>query len=252
MWRARIGILYPGDGLLDHEFWDLAPAGVGVHITRTAVPHAEVSAQVATDLAVTSDIEESALRYTIDLSCIAFACTSISFIHGMGGDTQIIERIENAAGVPATTTSTAAVRALRTLGAARVAVATPYVDGINVKLEEFLKGHGLQVVSMQGMKLGHGIGAVPAGEVYQFARGVHHPDADALFISCTNFATIEILDALEQDLGIPVISANQVTMWDALNLAQVKPCKPGMGSLFNGSFFTDVRCYDEEHLITTR
>jgi len=61
---------------------------------------------------------------------------------------------------------------------------------------------------------------------------MHHPDADAIFISCTNFATVEILDALEQDLGIPVISANQVTMWEALNLARVKPRKPGCGVLF--------------------
>ena len=44
MWRARIGVLYPGDGLLDHEFWKLVPAGVGVYITRTAVPQDEVSA----------------------------------------------------------------------------------------------------------------------------------------------------------------------------------------------------------------
>jgi len=232
MWRARIGVLYPGDGLLDYEFWQLAPDGVGVHITRTAVPHDEVSAKSAVDLAVDADIEESALRYTIDLSSIAFACTSISFIRGVGGDTEIIERIEKAAGIPATTTSTAAVKALQALGARRVAVATPYVDEINVRLEEFLGGHGFQVVAMKGMQLGHGIGLLSPGEVYQFVKGARHPEADAIFISCTNFATVEVLDALEQDLGMPVISANQVTMWEALNLAQVKPYKPGVGSLF--------------------
>jgi len=150
MWRARIGVLYPGDGLLDHEFWTLAPEGVGVYITRTAVPRAEVSAAVAHDLALDPDIEQSALRYTIDLSSIAFACTSISFIRGVGGDTEIIERIERTAGVPATTTSTAAAKALRALGAIRLAVATPYVDDINIRLEEFLEGHGFRVVAIKG------------------------------------------------------------------------------------------------------
>ena len=232
MWRARIGVLYPGDGLLDHEFWQLAPEDVGVFITRTAVPRGEVSAEAALDLAVDPDIEESALRYTIDLDSIAFACTSISFIRGVGGDTEIIERIERAAGVPATTTSTAAVKALRAMGATRVAVATPYVDEINIGLREFLAGHGFQVVAVAGMELGHGIGQVPADEVRRFVTRACHPAADAVFISCTNFATVEILDALEQDLGVPVLSANQVTMWDALSLAQVTPCKEGVGSLF--------------------
>lgn len=232
MWRARIGLLYPGDGLLDYEFWKLAPDGVGVHITRTAVPRAEISAKLVEDLAVDPDIEQSALRYTIDLSSIAFACTSITFIRGVGGDIDIIDRIEKSTGVPATTTSTAAVKALRALNASRVAVATPYVDEINVKLEEFLEGHGFQVVAMKGMQLGHGIGVLSPGDVYEFAKGAHHPDADVLFISCTNFATIEMLDVLEQDLGVPVLSANQVTMWEALNLAQVEPYKPGVGLLF--------------------
>ena len=166
------------------------------------------------------------------MSSIVFACTSVSFIRGVGGDTEIIERIEKAARVPATTTSTAAVKALHALGATQVAVATPYVEEINVKLQEFLEGHGFQVVAMKGMQLGHGIGLVSPGEVYQFVKGAHHPEADAIFISCTNFATVEILDALEQDLDMPVLSANQVTMWEALNLAQVKPYKPGVGSLF--------------------
>jgi maleate isomerase len=236
MWRARIGVLYPGDGLLDHEFWRLAPDGVGVHITRTTVPRAEVSAKVAHDLAIDPDIEESALRYTIDLSSIAFACTSVSFVRGVGGDTEIIERIEKATGVPATTTSTAAVNALRALGVARVAVATPYVNEINVKLEEFLQGHGFHVSELKGMQLGSDIGLVPAAEVYRFVKGLRHSDTEAIFISCTNFVTVGILDALEQDLDLPVISANQVTMWEALNLAGVKPCQPGCGSLFSGAF----------------
>lgn len=233
MWRARIGIICPGDGLLDHEFWRLAPPGVSVYIIRTKVPRAEVTAQLALDLAVDPDIEESSQRCIIDLSSVAFACTSVSFIRGVGGDIDIIRRIEKAFGVPATTTSTAMVKALKYLGISRVAVATPYLDEINLKLTEFLQGHGFEVTAMKGMQLGHGIGLVPSGQVYQFARTAWNPAAEALFISCTNFATVEILDALEQDLGVPVLSANQVTMWEALNLAGVKPVVPGCGSLFS-------------------
>jgi maleate isomerase len=41
-------------------------------------------------------------------------------------------------------------------------------------------------------------------------------EADALFISCTNLPTYDVIPQLEAELRIPVISANQVTMWAAL------------------------------------
>ena len=233
MWRAKIGVLYPGNGLLDHEYWAFVPDGVGVFMTRTALHRGEDSVESAIDLAETPDIEQTAMRYTIDLGSIAYACTTFSFIRGVGGDTDIIQRIEKATGTPATTTSTAAVKALRSLNAKRVAVVTPYLDEINDKFREFLEDSGFEVVAMKGMQLDSDeIALVPSKEVAQFVKCVPPNGADAVFVSCTNFATVDILDVLEQDLGVPVLSANQVTMWEALNLAGVKPCKPGVGSLF--------------------
>ena len=30
-WRAKLGVIYPADGALDHEYWELVPSGVSVH-----------------------------------------------------------------------------------------------------------------------------------------------------------------------------------------------------------------------------
>jgi len=50
-------------------------------------------------------------------------------------------------------------------------------------------------------------------------------------ISCTNLRTVAVLEALEQDLGKPVISAIQASFWDGLRLAGVRERIPHYGRL---------------------
>ena len=68
---------------------------------------------------------------------------------------------------------------------------------------------------------------------YAFTKSVVEPKADTVFISCTGLRTIGAIEALEADLGRPVISAIQATFWDALCIAKVRDVQPGFGSLFN-------------------
>ena len=72
----------------------------------------------------------------------------------------------------------------------------------------------------------------PARSAGEFTKRVVEPKADAVFISCTALRTVGAIEALEADLGKPVVSAIQVTFWDALRVAQVGDDCPGFGSLF--------------------
>ncbi len=233
-WRARIGVIYPADGLLDDELWALVPEGVAPYITREEVPPEDVNLDVVIRVAESRGIEDAARCLTaVKPHVLAYFCTSATFARGVGGDMEIIQRIREAGNAPATTTSTAMIRALQVLEAKAVAVATPYIDEINERLAAFLEGHGFMVVNIEGMQLGSGIGEVPLGQLYRFARRADRGGADVLFIACTNFRTVGILEELEEDLGKPVLSANQVTMWDALRIAGVKGWVPGAGSLYD-------------------
>ena len=53
-------------------------------------------------------------------------------------------------------------------------------------------------------------------QVVDIVRSADRPDAEAMFMSCTNLPTYDIIGPLEQELGKPVLTANQVTMWAAL------------------------------------
>ena len=75
----------------------------------------------------------------------------------------------------------------------------------------------------------HSVGREAA---YRLARDAHTPQAEALFIPCTDFEAIDLIEVLERDLGVPVVTANQATMWHALRLSGVVDALPHFGTLY--------------------
>ena len=234
----RIGVIYPSDGVLDGELWRCVPPGVSVHVTRS-LSSADLDSNLKQVerhvlMAQSQDVEDAAGTFSlIGAGCVTYACTAGSFGRGAGYDTQIIERISAASGSPASTTSTAVVAALRELGVRRLAVAAPYEDEVCDRLRTFLEDSGFDVLNLVNLGLsGTDIGAVPLGQVHALAENAVAPGTEALFISCTAFPTIDILDSLERHLGIPVVSSNQATMWHALQIAGLPARLEGLGRLY--------------------
>ena len=233
-WRARIGVLFPGNSIVDRELWQLVPDGVTVHVIRLGSVETvseRYSATVALKRSQSRELEDATEQLRIvEPSCVTYACTSGSFVGGVGHDQAIMDRLAPVARVPVSTTSTAMVRALRALGIGRVAVGVPY---LGERLQAFLEGSGFKVVNVSSLDLPRGFATVPAAETYRLGRRTATPDAEAVFIACTALHTLEVLEALEDDLEKPVVTANQATMWDALRLAGVSTRRlDGRGTLY--------------------
>jgi maleate isomerase len=65
-----------------------------------------------------------------------------------------------------------------------------------------------------------------------YGAEVDQPEADAIFISCGALRSVEIIDALEERTGKPVVTSNQAMLWDCLRLAGVNDRMDGLGRLF--------------------
>ena len=153
---------------------------------------------------------------------VAYGCTSGSYVLGLEGDAAIVKEMQAASGVPATTTSSAVVEALRVLGAQSVAVLSPHIDDLNDRLRAYLEAAGFTVAAMVGLNLRCDIEAVEPAETRKIIESqVDRPDADAVFISCTGMRTAGIIDDIEASLGKPVVTANQATLWCLGRLAGV-------------------------------
>jgi len=235
-WRGRIGLMVPtGNSCMEPEFNRLSPEGVSVHANRVYLK--DVTPDSLIDM--TDEAKTSAQGLVgIRVDCLAFGCTSGSFVGGPGHDKKLIAIIEDATGVAATTTTTAVIRAFAILGVSRVALVTPYIDAVNEIEIDFLRQSGIEVTGCRGGGLTEtaDIQALPPEVSYRRAREADSAAAEAVFISCTGFRTIENLAALEADLGKPVISSNQATFADCLRLMGVRDVRPGFGGLFDKTF----------------
>ncbi len=230
-WRAKIGIIIPSlNNTMEPELNKMAPRGVAVYCTRLLLEKGlpENLEKLAHDTEKAAD-----LLKTADVTGILYGCTSGSLIKGVGWDQEIIGRIESRTGIPATTTSTAVIEAFRELKVKSVAVATPYVDEVNRIEKDFFEGHGVKVIHIQGLgyTTGQELHKESPESAYLFAKKVDRKEADCLFISCTDFAAIDVLNTLEQDLGKPVMSSNTASLWGMLKKLGIKERIDGFGEI---------------------
>ena len=231
-WRGKIGLIFPATGgAPDFEFHEWAPEGVGIFITR--VPFEVVTVKGLSKMGEFVE-EASALVAQAKVDLILFACTTGSLVKGVGYDQELIKRIEKRTGIPALTTSTAVVEALNTLKLKRIAIATPYSDEVNQAERKFLEDSGFEVSTIKG--LGNveptAMPEVRYEVMYRLAKEVYSPDVDGLFISCTGISVLDIIEILEEDLGKPVVTSNQASLWASLRKLEIGIRIPGLGQLF--------------------
>jgi len=221
--ERRIGVIVPFDFALDREYWQFVPPDVSVHITRGLRVDGPVGIALARAVGQPEEARASAdTLVAIEPDALAYACTSGSFVDGLAGEGALRAAMNQASGgLPSVTTSGALLEALRTLGVRRVALGTPYVTELGTLLRDFVAEAGFEPVSLANLELESGIADVESDEVERLAAAAFVPGAEAIFLSCTNLPTFGVLPELERRYGVPVLSANQVTMWAALRAAGI-------------------------------
>lgn len=95
-----------------------------------------------------------------------------------------------------------------------MAVVTPYPQAVNEKEMAFFADLGFNPIRLESLLEGnsYNIPLIPQGDTYEMAKVSDRPEAEGLFISCTNLAMSGIIERLEQDLGKPVVTSNQAIM----------------------------------------
>ena len=163
---------------------------------------------------------------------VVFQCTAATTIGGPAYEAELVRRVADAAGCPATSTGSAVVAALRTLGTERVALITPYHPEINAAEARFLEGHGIRVVGDRALDLdASAFTSVSPDGWLDVVRGSATHEAEAVFLSCTNVRTLDVIAPLEEELGKPVVTSNQAGLWHALRLLGLDGAIPGHGTL---------------------
>ncbi|MEM7405163.1 MAG: arylmalonate decarboxylase [Pseudomonadota bacterium] len=229
--RAKLGfVLLATEQTVQDDVVKLCPPGVGVHFARAWIPDSITSQTLAAQAELLADCAATLLPDgSLDVVC--YACTSGSLV--IGEDRVFAELKRGAPGARPTSLVTGVIRALRAVGAHSLAVATPYLDEINAREAAYLERAGFEVAAIEGLNLERDSDMVRVTPdfIVEFALSVDRPDADAIFVSCGALRTLDVLQAIEDRAGKPVIASNQAMIWDTLRLAGVTDQRAGYGQL---------------------
>lgn len=231
--RAKLGLIVPPTNTVNEAEWmRMVPDGVTFHTHRMRLHSTEETGALMEDLeAAVAMLAQSGA------DAIAYACTAGSMVTPAES---MPERLSTRTGQRCLTTSAAIVAALRALGAKRVSVATPYADALNAHEAEFLAAHGFEVTNIEGLGIGATgpadfvrIARTPLEEVAAHTRAAFRNGSDALLIACTDFPALPLIPVLEQELGVPVLTSNQTTLWAMLRATGIEDRLIGCGRLFS-------------------
>jgi maleate isomerase/arylmalonate decarboxylase len=237
--RAKVGLIVPPTNTVNEAEWcRMMPDGVTFHTVRMPIhppAHTPEERQALID-DIGRKVKELA-QARVDV--VAYACTAGSMVtppHSLP------DAVTKATGVAMVTTAASIVDALQALGATNISIATPYHDALNDHEVAFLNNSGIGVKRIKGLGIGANgpadyprIAETPLREIAAHAKAAFVPGSDALLITCTDFPTLPLIAALEDELGVPVVTSNQATLWGALCAAGVLEARPGLGRLFAGT-----------------
>ncbi|MFH8288700.1 MULTISPECIES: decarboxylase [unclassified Streptomyces] len=234
---TALGFLYPGHSAEDDypRMEQMLGSDVRLQVVHTDIGEdahrVDALLEMGSAARLAAGVEELRLS---GAEAVVWACTSGSFVHGWEGAHEQVRGLALAAGLPASSTSFAFAHAVREVGAARVAIAATYPDDVAAHFTAFLKSAGTEVVSTRGSGIitAAEVGTWGREEVLALARDGDHPDAQALLLPDTALHTAAHVRELEAAVGKPVLTANQVTVWEALRLAERRVNAPELGSLF--------------------
>jgi maleate isomerase len=153
---------------------------------------------------------------------VVFGCTSAGALGTLAHDREIENKIRAGTGARVITVLGAALKQLSIVGARRVALFTPYVEDLTNSIGSSLSEAGYTPVKAVGMGIEANleIGRVRPFEIVRFVEShLGGLSFDSLFLSCTNWRSVEILGCLREKFGVPIVSSNQAAMDEVRRLA---------------------------------
>lgn len=232
--RAALGLLVlETDQTIEDEFRAIWPReGVALYAARLH-NDAQITPQTLKEMEALIAPTTRLLPFMVELSVVAFACTSGSLVIGERRVAELIHGVRPGAQV--TDPVTAAIAALRATGVRRVALLTPYVREINLRLRDALIARGLQIPVMGSFnEPDDDIVAriTPQSLLDAIAEIGRSPMCDGVFVSCTSLRVARIAERAEALIGKPVTSSNHALAWHMLRLAGIDEPIPGFGRLY--------------------
>ena len=106
---------------------------------------------------------------------------------------------------------------------------------IGIETFTFLEEASFEVLALKGLRERYNwdIHRLPPSAAYRLTMDAAKEvsGADGVLISCGGLQTFEVIETLERDLGLPVVTSNQAALWAGLGMTRVSEPVEGYGRL---------------------
>lgn len=231
--RATIGlVVLETDHTVEPEFRSIDIDGVAWYHARIHM-EPEVTPETLTDMRARLPEAAKLLPAEFNFDAIGYGCTSAATLIGEEGVTGAIRTAHP--DMACSNPISAAVEAFRALEVSRIAVVTPYTADVTAPIIEHFRDSSIEVENFGSFNESsdHVVARISPESIANAVREiVSSTNCEGVFVSCTSLRTFDIVDELETELGVPVVSSNLALSWHLLRLAGIDDSVPGLGQLF--------------------
>lgn len=233
----RIGLLVAAsDRVVEADFHAFLPKRVSFHAARLFQSLRSTTASLESLAELANSAEPSAASVArAEPELILFACTAASMLKGRGWESELARRIATITGIPAITTAEAIVNALGALSLERLFLLSPYAGDVAGLIVAYLEAGGIAVAGSAAL-FSEKLGDVPATSPAQIRASVLANRAaiqksNGLLIAGASVRALGMVEDLERELGVPVVSSNQAILWQALRHLKIDGSRIPLGRL---------------------
>ncbi len=235
--RATFGlVVLRTDETIEHEATlALRDEGTAIYVSRIPC-ETEVTPDALARMEAAMPGSAALLPQSIEYDVIAYGCTSGATFIGPDNVAAAVRKGARAKSV--TNPLTATLAALNALGAKRIGFVTPYVADVSDAMRARLEASGIEVVSFGSMneendeRVARISPESLRAAILQVAAAA---PCEAIFLACTNLRALALIESVEEEIGIPVLTSNQTLFWHMLKLAGLPTANKPYGALMRTS-----------------
>jgi maleate isomerase len=172
---------------------------------------------------------------------VATACLVAIMAQGPGYHCTAEEQIDEVlrregADAPVVSSAGALLHGLEALGARRIAMVTPYMKPLTRLVADYIEDAGIEVRDALSLEVrdNRAVAALDPAALIEHHRRLDLRDCDALVLSaCVQMRSLEAIEPVERECGLPTISAATATTWAILRALDLETAAPGAGALLN-------------------
>lgn len=231
--RATLGlIVLKADETIELDFRTLIPNDIALHVTRVE-SGTEVTAQSL--IKMKSRLTDSASLFpdAAHFDCVGYACTSGTSVIGQA---QVATHVKAGCKTKTVTEPVSAlIAACKQQDIKRLAILSPYIEDVSSALRHVLNQNKIETPVFGSFNEAEEakVARIDEASIIEASQKLASgANIDALFISCTNLRTLNIVAQLEKTIGKPVLTSNQVLAWHMAQLGNFQIAERNFGALF--------------------